>query len=442
MKNLIYKHFRYISFYFLAFLCLSPSHVKGQSQWQKDSGNPVLVPGQQDGVIAFSDPTLWFKDSKLQLWISGSGFLPGDTTAGIRTYYFTSDDGYSWQSAPQNPVFREGAPGTWDSGHTETPAVIYTAGEYRLYYSATPDAMADDGGQLRFGLATSPDGVTWVRNPANPILERGLPSSWEERQIESPTVLETDSLYYMWYNGLDAEWRIYVGLATSEDGLSWHKYPGNPVFSPAPHSDWDSVGVYAPQVRILGDRIVMLYTGIVFDAAGYDYNNARTGVAVSTDGINWSRACDRPVLAGTPGAWDAAGPFTLDWIDTGGQLLMVYMSDWKAGIATSPIDPAGVTAEKDKFPEAHILFPNYPNPFNSETIIGYRITSFSYVELIIFDVLGKEVKTLINKTQPPGEYHVHWNGTNDMGNEIPSGIYFYRLQTENFKQTKKVLLIR
>ncbi len=442
MKNLILGIFRCVCLCLPVILFLPQSHLSGQSQWRKHPGNPVLVPGQEDGVIAFSDPTLWVKDAKLQLWISGGGFLQGDTTAGIRTYYFTSGDGYSWQSAPQNPVFREGVPGTWDSGHIETPAVILTAGEYRLYYSATPDSAAGDGGQLRFGLATSPDGVSWVRNQANPLLERGLPGSWEERQIESPTVLGTDSLYYMWYNGLDADWKIHVGLATSEDGIDWHKYPGNPVFSPAPHSDWDSVGVYAPQVRILGDRFVMLYSGIVFDAAGYDYANVRTGAAVSNDGVNWTRAFDPPVLTGTPGAWDAAGPFTLDWIETGGQLLMVYMSDWKAGIATSPIDPAGVITGKNKFPSLNTLYINYPNPFNSETIIGYRLSSFSYVELVFFDVLGKEIKTLINKTQSPGEYRVRWNGTNDEGEEIPSGVYFYRLKTEKFEQTKKVLLVR
>ena len=204
-----------------------------------------------------------------------------------------------------------------------------------LYYAATPDSMANDGTQLKFGLATSFDGVNWTRCPVNPILERGTPGSWEGRWIESPSVLKTDSLYYLWYNGVDIEWKIHVGLATSTDGINWQKYPGNPVFSPTPGSDWDSVGVYAPQVHWLGNRFVMLYTGIVFSQLGYDFDNTKTGVVISQDGILWTRASDQAVFSGTPDAWNVSGPFTLDWVEEKNQLLMAYVSGGEDGNAVS-----------------------------------------------------------------------------------------------------------
>ncbi|MFQ5768944.1 MAG: T9SS type A sorting domain-containing protein [bacterium] len=432
-------------FYFtliLAVFALPPSLAVGQSQWQKYVGNPVLSPEPQSGIIGYSDPALLFDGATFHLWITGGGFVPGDTTAGVRTYYYTSADGFSWQANPTNPVFIEGAAGVWDSGHIETPSVILSSEEFWLYYSATPDSMADDGTQLKFGLATSQDGQSWIRHPANPILERGLPGSWEERQIESPTVLKTDSLFYMWYNGTDVEWQIHVGLATSVDGIHWQKYPGNPVFSPSRESAWDSVGVYAPQVRWLSSRFVMLYTGLVFSKTGYDFTNTNTGMAVSEDGINWIRASHQPVLSGTPQAWDASGPFTLDWIATNDQLLMVYVSGGKVGVATSPVDVVHVDRDENKQPEEYVLFPNYPNPFNSKTMIAYRLSTVSNVELIVFDVLGEEVVTLIKKKQPAGDYLVRWNGRNDEGRGVASGIYFYRLKAGTFVQTKKLLLLR
>jgi hypothetical protein len=80
---------------------------------------------------------------------------------------------------------------------------------------------------------------------------------------------------------------------------------------------------------------------------------------------------------------------------------------------------------------------NYPNPFNPETKISFDIPIQGFVSLKIFDALGREVNTLVNEVKVPGSYSVDFNGTN-----LPSGIYFYKLQTENYSETKKMLLIK
>ncbi|MFQ5752760.1 MAG: FlgD immunoglobulin-like domain containing protein [bacterium] len=437
------KVFLYIQFAWLMLIFTCPeSTAFGQSQWQKYVGNPVLSPEPQSGIIAFSDPALLFDGTTFHLWITGGGFIPGDTTAGVRTYYYTSTDGYSWQANSLNPVFREGPASAWDSGHIETPSVIRSGEEFWLYYSATPDSMADDGAQLKFGLATSQDGQTWTRHPANPILERGLPGSWEERQIESPCVLKTDSLFYMWYSGTDSHWNIHVGLATSADGINWQKYPGNPVFSPSRSSEWDSVGVYAPQVRWLENRFVMLYTGMVFSDTGYDFSNTKTGMAVSEDGINWTRASDQPVLSGTTQAWDASGPFTLDWIEANDQLLMSYVSDGKVGIAVSPIDVVHVNLDESKQPEEHLLFPNYPNPFNPTTTIQFQLPKTERVTLKIYNLLAQEVQTLVDEVKEPGIYKIMWNGKNRNGRTVSAGLYVLRLEAGEFGRSRKMIFLR
>jgi hypothetical protein len=94
--------------------------------------------------------------------------------------------------------------------------------------------------------------------------------------------------------------------------------------------------------------------------------------------------------------------------------------------------------QDDKYvPSAFQLLQNYPNPFNPTTRIEFSLPKASRVILKIHDLLGKEIGTLINEKLPAGVHSTIWNATN-----YPTGIYFYRLQTENFSKTKKLLLIK
>jgi len=88
-------------------------------------------------------------------------------------------------------------------------------------------------------------------------------------------------------------------------------------------------------------------------------------------------------------------------------------------------------------PSEFSLFQNYPNPFNPRTNINFAIPKNEFVTIKIFDILGKEVETLVNENLSPGTYSVDWNAYSH-----PSGIYFYRLQTESYVETKKMNLIK
>jgi hypothetical protein len=90
---------------------------------------------------------------------------------------------------------------------------------------------------------------------------------------------------------------------------------------------------------------------------------------------------------------------------------------------------------------------NYPNPFNPTTTISYGIKERSFVELKIYDILGREVFILVNKEQNAGSYEVEFSaigGSASGGNAytLPSGIYFYKLQAGSFVETKKMLLLK
>lgn len=92
--------------------------------------------------------------------------------------------------------------------------------------------------------------------------------------------------------------------------------------------------------------------------------------------------------------------------------------------------PAGVAK---KF----MLYQNYPNPFNPTTVISYQLSAISDVTLKVYDILGREVATLVNQKQSAGKYSVTFNG-----NALPSGVYFYRLVAGNDMAVKKLLLLK
>ncbi len=90
-----------------------------------------------------------------------------------------------------------------------------------------------------------------------------------------------------------------------------------------------------------------------------------------------------------------------------------------------------------KNPADFKLGQNYPNPFNPTTTIKYQIPEQSFVTIKVYDVLGSEVATLVNEEQPVGNYKVEFDAI-----ILPSGVYFYKLQTNNFVETKKMVLMK
>lgn len=100
-------------------------------------------------------------------------------------------------------------------------------------------------------------------------------------------------------------------------------------------------------------------------------------------------------------------------------------------------------------PDVYSLGQNYPNPFNPATSIPFQVNSSQlmvhspiHTTLIIYNILGQRVRTLIEEELTPGRYEVIWDGKDDKGRELTSGVYFYRLETGGFKETKKMVLLR
>ncbi|MCI0449786.1 MAG: YCF48-related protein [Chlorobi bacterium] len=99
---------------------------------------------------------------------------------------------------------------------------------------------------------------------------------------------------------------------------------------------------------------------------------------------------------------------------------------------TLAIEPVGSTVPYD-----YKLFQNYPNPFNPETHFEFQISDFGLARLVIYDITGREIVTLVNEQLRPGTYKVRWNGAN-----YPSGVYFYKLETGGYTESRKMILIK
>jgi len=99
--------------------------------------------------------------------------------------------------------------------------------------------------------------------------------------------------------------------------------------------------------------------------------------------------------------------------------------------------PIGINKISEMIPDKFSLSQNYPNPFNPATVINYRLPITNFVKLVIYDAPGREVAVLVNEKQQAGEYQVEWNASN-----YASGIYFYKLSTAEFTETKKMVLVK
>ncbi|MBK7107260.1 MAG: cellulase family glycosylhydrolase [Ignavibacteriae bacterium] len=169
-------------------------------------------------------------------------------------------------------------------------------------------------------------------------------------------------------------------------------------------------------------------------------NEAGGKILFAIDGTNLTDFIDVPVSGG----WQSWKTTILnDYFLSKGQheiILKFYFSGYNFNFFEFTQSTVGLNDE-EILPEDFQLFQNYPNPFNPSTTIKYSIPNFasninSSTELKIFDILGREVETLVDQFQPAGNYEINFDAS-----ELPSGVYYYELNNGSFNQTKKMLLL-
>ncbi len=187
------------------------------------------------------------------------------------------------------------------------------------------------------------------------------------------------------------------------------------------------------------------------DLGLYTNNNSFASSSNMEDFVQWGSAGNgRESVASGKGIWTAGefvpaaasgssieysgmGNGASTWAETTTPTLGAENSN-----VTSVENPAGI-------PENFSLEQNFPNPFNPSTVIHYTIpqsANLVITRLEIFNLLGQKVRTLVNSKQPSGTYIVTWNGTNDTGKLLATGLYVYRLQAAEFIDMKKMLFMK
>jgi len=316
------------SVFFCVVFLIFVTPLFSQTDWTRHTGNPVLPvgpPGSWDDE-AVLHPSIYFDGTTYHMWYSGY-----DGT-NVRIGYATSPDGIVWAKYAGNPVLDIGVPGSWDDYYAYLPTVVFLNSTYHMWYTG------NDQSYERIGHATSPDGITWTKDPSNPVINLGSPGSWYDEGVGTGFVMLEGSTLHLWFDGYDGTY-FRIGHAISTDGgASWLFYP-NPVLN---IGSWDNPRVQSPGVvyNSVRSEYYMLY-------AGGDFFDWEIGYA-SSQNINgpWTKPTNESLFKkGGAGTWESlfvAFPYVI--FDSANNIYKMWYTGGDAsysgsiGYATSPIN--------------------------------------------------------------------------------------------------------
>ena len=121
-----------------------------------------------------------------------------------------------------------------------------------------------------------------------------------------------------------------------------------------------------------------------------------------------------------------------------------YVGQWSeySDIIAVVFNAVMAVAETGNVPAVYSIHQNYPNPFNPMTTINYELPRKGFVNIRVYDLMGRNIRSLLNMVQDAGYRSVQWNATNDLGQPVTAGMYIYTIQAGDFRQTKKMLLLK
>lgn len=255
---------------------------------------PIIPRGPADAWdFRYTEPGVtMFRDGKFHML--RNSFPDWPDASGMN--YLTSQDGYTWTDETGGPVF--GSPMVPYIGeHTAALAsggFVQDDGTWVMFFWTFANTTVQ--GFIGRATAPAPQGP-WTVDP-EPVLSPGAEGEWDERRVSRPTVVEADGRYLMYYEGINRGLSGSIGLAISDDGVTWTKHDdpattdapythSDPVF--IPELDWMSSHVQQPEVVNTPDGWVMLFKAAITA-------NKPVGMAVSEDGLVWQAVGDGPVF--------------------------------------------------------------------------------------------------------------------------------------------------
>jgi flagellar hook assembly protein FlgD len=106
------------------------------------------------------------------------------------------------------------------------------------------------------------------------------------------------------------------------------------------------------------------------------------------------------------------------------------------------VDGTSLSVDEEFIPTEFALHQNYPNPFNPVTTLNYGLPEQSMVVMTVYDLMGREVTTLVNQVQKAGYHTIRWNGTDQSGQVVSAGLYIYRITAGDYSVARKMILLK
>lgn len=374
---------------FLLLLISTNLFAQGEPPWRR----PLKICTSSDGQ-SFSNVRT-FQDSsgvpcilRLQSGMLISAFQWFRQPVGSATWdrvavKFSSDSGTTW-TEPQ-PITVNGLPQNFQRPFDPTLAIT-DDGRIRVFFSSGLNMTLDTS--INTYSAVSDDGINYN-------MDSGFRFSLPDKPVIDPAVIKFRGMWHL-VNPVTMGTGAYHNI--SGDGLNFTRVQD--IASDMAHS-W------------IGNFVIRDTSELRFYGSG-----GMIWYSTSPNGGQWSSFINTNIQGGDPAALKLSGT----------NYLMIY---------TGPPYPNAI-GESGSLPEEFSLSQNYPNPFNPATKINYKLHVTGYIELIVFDALGKDVATLVNEMKIAGSYEVEFNASN-----LPSGVYFYSL-IANGKQmsVKRMALVK
>jgi len=439
-------------------------------EWTKHL-EPVIEQDVSETRPHAANPFVIFEDNQYSMWYWCTYTNYRDS----QFNYATSTDGLEWNKSESNPILSCGIMGTWDDGNIWKPFVLKEGNLYKMWYSGARNnnysiGYAEDFSNLVHADSVMVDGTYIIPNEEPTNILGGVKSPEGHALTAKAMILSDDGSnkdsVELFDDGLNGDgiagdgiyggyWQVTgendytVGIKTvdqvtgfTRNGLNWNITDRFSSKGPIVINSYSVVELSSNRIGLSDFKLKNDGTEKTIEGVSAKLITSDTCVTQITP----DNAVFGDIISGESNNHTSAFAFYIDnscsnkiafklKISSNG---VVYWTDSLVVILTD------VENELQNLPKEFSLEQNYPNPFNPSTVISYTLPSgvkgeMSNVKLVVYDVLGREVTTLVNEQQKAGYYEVQFTSNNV---QLTSGVYFYQLRAGEFVETKKMVLLR